>query len=331
MSVASSTDGSKLVAAAYYDGIYTSTNSGVSWTKQAVTDEFGWISVASSADGMKLVAVAEDTTDVYTSTDGGVNWTIQAGPTEFGWASVTSSADGNKLAAVTGQEVVYTSSDSGATWTPQAGSGSHFWWAIASSADGSVLAAVVSAGHVHISTDSGETWTEISDAGQQQWRTTTVSADGSSIFAAARGGSIARGAIDSPPDTTPDPDDETGGSTGGSTEPPAINQDEIPVPNLIVPLTPIRQILSTFNTPTTSPSTNTSLPDSQEGDVNDSRDIAMNQSTSGDENGPIATSQETTKPADDGGNFALISTIASSAVLATIAYLLFRRRSADNQ
>src|SRR5258707_1199112 len=61
-SVASSADGTKLVAAADGDAnykpipIYTSTDSGVTWVTTAPA-QF-WTSVASSTDGIKLVAVA---------------------------------------------------------------------------------------------------------------------------------------------------------------------------------------------------------------------------------------------------------------------------------
>src|SRR5689334_16687498 len=53
--VASSADGSKLVAAGFY--IYTSTNYGASWTVTSAPSA-SWQSVASSADGSKLVASA---------------------------------------------------------------------------------------------------------------------------------------------------------------------------------------------------------------------------------------------------------------------------------
>jgi photosystem II stability/assembly factor-like uncharacterized protein len=63
--VASSEDGTKVVAAAFgilntgglNSYLYTSTDSGASWTQQT-TDRQEWNKVASSADGTKLVAVA---------------------------------------------------------------------------------------------------------------------------------------------------------------------------------------------------------------------------------------------------------------------------------
>jgi hypothetical protein len=53
--VASSSDGTKLVAAGWGDYIYTSWDSGATWTEKGTRQD--WSSVASSSDGTKLVAV----------------------------------------------------------------------------------------------------------------------------------------------------------------------------------------------------------------------------------------------------------------------------------
>jgi len=64
-SVASSADGIKLVACAGWGRIYTSTDSGVSWTERMTDANRHWRSVASSADGTKLVA-GVDGGQIYT-------------------------------------------------------------------------------------------------------------------------------------------------------------------------------------------------------------------------------------------------------------------------
>ena len=69
--VASSSDGTKLVAVVGLGQIYTSTNSGASWT--ARESARGWGGVESSSDGTKLVAytccIGDGDGRIYTSTN----------------------------------------------------------------------------------------------------------------------------------------------------------------------------------------------------------------------------------------------------------------------
>jgi len=139
-SVASSTDGTKLVAAASGDKIYVSTNFGTTWTATTSTNDY-WFSIACSADGTKLIASGSAT---YISTNFGGQWTL----TSTNAGHVASSADGTKLIIAGAyyywtqnpNRSIYTSSDSGVTWVsnnaPALG-----WYAVASSADGSELVA----------------------------------------------------------------------------------------------------------------------------------------------------------------------------------------------
>ena len=177
VSVASSADGTKLVAVSNgninYNNInnlgyiYTSTDSGVTWKQTG--PQTNWTSVASSADGTKLVAAAmaytvdghEASSDdplvgggLYTSSDSGATWTLTGSSANIlspdwsqgVWHSVASSADGTKLVAWE-VERIYTSVNSGVTWKPAAlpfvltVSGS-----VASSADGTKLIAVSGSG-----------------------------------------------------------------------------------------------------------------------------------------------------------------------------------------
>jgi photosystem II stability/assembly factor-like uncharacterized protein len=64
-SVASSADGTRLVAVVIGGYIYTSWDSGATWTQRGSSQS--WQSVASSADGTKLVAVGWNSY-IYTST-----------------------------------------------------------------------------------------------------------------------------------------------------------------------------------------------------------------------------------------------------------------------
>jgi hypothetical protein len=178
-SVASSADGTKLVAiASTYGnnpGIYTSGNSGQTWTLQiSAPTNASWTSVASSADGIKLVAAAYGdglTGGIYTSVNSGQTWTLQNNaPTNASWVSVASSADGTKLVACApwnGQASgIYTSVNSGSVWVRQTNglfNGGQYVYAVTSSADGSKLAAFVGENNkIYRSVDSGNSWSPCS-------------------------------------------------------------------------------------------------------------------------------------------------------------------------
>lgn len=193
-SVASSADGTKLVAAVaggVSGYIYTSTDAGVTWTTQIGSGTKSWVSIASSADGTKLAA-AEIGGRISTSTNSGVLWTNRAVSTN--WSAVASSADGTKLVAVVGGHMVvpgliYTSTDSGINWTPRAVT--NYWHGVASSADGTRLVAVVGVaipGQIYTSSDSGGTWNP--HAINQAWAAVASSADGSKLAAVVYGGQI---------------------------------------------------------------------------------------------------------------------------------------------
>jgi hypothetical protein len=158
-SVASSADGTRLVAAAeatqgngsFLPGpIYTSTDSGASWTLSGAPSNV-WYSVAGSADGTKLVAAAYagssqigGTGLIYTSADAGASWTNASPPTNY-WMSVASSTDGTNLIAVSlfdqgpqNPGVIWRSTNSGVNWNEDALTG--YFSSAAASADGSKLA-----------------------------------------------------------------------------------------------------------------------------------------------------------------------------------------------
>jgi hypothetical protein len=62
--LASSSDGSKLVAAVYNGGIYISTNSGATWALTTAPST-NWTSIAVSFDGNKIIATSYSGGDLY--------------------------------------------------------------------------------------------------------------------------------------------------------------------------------------------------------------------------------------------------------------------------
>lgn len=198
--VASSSDGTKLVATVKNGLIWTSTNSGVIWASHANSQT--WSSVASSSDGTKLVATVGDTTGpvtgvISTSTDSGGTWGTQSSSSgTHTWISVASSSDGTKLVAAayatSGNSTgvgVYVSGNSGASWADvKADLGCS---AVASSADGTKLVAAFSDGldvGIWTSTNSGTSWVQHITGGA--WNAVASSADGSRLAATLSSGQI---------------------------------------------------------------------------------------------------------------------------------------------
>lgn len=192
-SVASSADGSKLVAVTVNGGIYTSTNYGADWLAAGVPVA-NWYSVASSAAGAQLVAVSGDEFPVgpiYASTNSGLTWMLLEGHSD----SIASSADGSKLVAAAWDEGAKTqaSTNSGMTWQVSNDSFGVGWYALASSADATRIVAAAlwteygnAGGGVFTTTNLGSTWTRTSTP-ISNWGAVACSADGTKLAAAVGG------------------------------------------------------------------------------------------------------------------------------------------------
>jgi parallel beta-helix repeat protein len=184
--ITSSSDGTKLAAVVQNGYIYTSADSGATWTQQTGSGSRGWYAITSSSDGTKLAAV-EYNGYIYTSTDSGLTWTQQTGSGSRAWNSITSSSNGTKLAATVTGGYIYTSTDSGITWTERTASGTRNWYSITSSSDGTKLAAANGGEYVYTSTDSGATWTQQTASNPRNWYDIASSSDGTKLAAAVGG------------------------------------------------------------------------------------------------------------------------------------------------
>ena len=176
--IASNSDGTKLIAGIQGGKLYASTDSGVTWAilPNSITSQY--TGITSSANGITLVACS--TSNIYNSTDSGATWnTRQSGD----WTGITSSSDGTKLAACINGGQIYTSTDSGATWSNSNNSLSLSWNCITSSADGTKLAAGINNGFIYTSTDSGATWSNSNNSTSQSWTGITSSSNGTKLAA----------------------------------------------------------------------------------------------------------------------------------------------------
>ena len=211
-SIASSADGTKVVAAEGSPGqIYVSSDAGANWTATTVPSDY-WTCVASSADGTKLVAVSCAPNyyggQIRTSTNSGEDWISNSPPSGFNLGiSVASSADGRKLAMVSFNSdsgtftAMCISTNSGFSWTvpSQPYNLSSSWNSVASSADGTKLVATdgyyddvnyVYVGHIFRSIDSGLTWSATSVPATIEYGPIACSADGAHLVAASSDGRL---------------------------------------------------------------------------------------------------------------------------------------------
>jgi photosystem II stability/assembly factor-like uncharacterized protein len=192
-SIPSSADGTQLAAVVLGGNIWTSADSGSTWSEDtSVGSTQQWYSITSSADGTLLVAVVRGGS-IWTSADGGSTWsedTSVGSPQD--WVSVTSSAGGTQLAAVVLGGNIWTSADSGSTWSEDTSVGStQQWVSIASSADGTRLVAAVFAGNIWLSADGGSIWIEDTSVGSTQSWAAAPSADSTQLAAVVNAGILA--------------------------------------------------------------------------------------------------------------------------------------------
>lgn len=197
--LASSMDGSQLLAAPFLGLLCISTDAGTTWNFTGPSPgmfgaEYYWTGVASSPDGTKLAATAYSQDGainnglIFISTNSGATWTQANITFDVCW-SIAFAAGGNDLIAGVMDDSIYISTNSGATWFAS-GSTNEIFWSVAPSADSSqIVASSYLFGQIYISKDSGRNWT-LANAPNAVWQAIASSADGSKLVAAVSGGQI---------------------------------------------------------------------------------------------------------------------------------------------
>ena len=161
--IAVSSDYSKMYAVASGDHIYSSTDSGSTWTQVGTTGPAKtWVGVATSSDGSTIAAL-EQNGKVWVSNTSGSGWTQNY--TNKKWYKITMSGDGTKIVAITNpdtEQSIYYSGDSGQNWAQStiAGGSNKPWSSIQMSTDGTVVYA--GAESIWKSTNGGANFSDLS-------------------------------------------------------------------------------------------------------------------------------------------------------------------------
>ncbi len=182
-SLASSGDGSRLVAGLSGDQIQVSHDFGRTWTARGPSGY--WEGVASSADGTRLAAVPQYGYPYTCTFSGGVwTWVPRLVDKQRYFTAVAMSADGSTVVAAenTGSYPgpVHISGDYGATWLPRV---TNYWNAVACSADGNTIYAAGTGTKLYATDTHGIIWW-LRDT-NRQWRALACSADGTRLIASA--------------------------------------------------------------------------------------------------------------------------------------------------
>jgi hypothetical protein len=183
--LAMSSSGSTMVASVYNGYLYTSSNTGSTWTQRDSVRNWG--AVASSSNGTILLASTYHTFSgsdfLYLSTNSGVSWSSKG--SSLAYISCAMSSDGSIMYATTYFGKIYVSTDTGTTWTPR--DSDRAWGGVCCSSDG-VTAYATSFSEIYKTTNSGASWTLVnSDSGN---RGPACSADGSIVLGASLSGGL---------------------------------------------------------------------------------------------------------------------------------------------
>ncbi|KAL4421141.1 hypothetical protein ABPG77_000776 [Micractinium sp. CCAP 211/92] len=167
VSVAMSSNGSRILAAEGGGGLYISIDSGATWTVAEGAGSRNWVAVAMSGDGMFEFAL-EKNGYLYTHQPGSIYWFYSdffSAPQPWSSLAVATTAPHTVLvaAAATGGQIrTATFSFQDAVYRVDSPadqpSGARSWRSLAMSANGSTIVAVASNSFVYRSTDYGASW-----------------------------------------------------------------------------------------------------------------------------------------------------------------------------
>lgn len=176
--IASNTAGTILAVTVAGSGtMFTSSNSGATWTKR-FTSAYNFQRVCMNSTGTIMYAYRIDTATqlgyIYISTNSGVTWVYNSASSAHNWTSIACNQAGDRCIA-TSQGLsgdagnIYVTTNTGGVWDLKGTAGSRLWTSSWINNAGTTMHAADFGGYIYTSKDSGATWSYAISGGQRAW------------------------------------------------------------------------------------------------------------------------------------------------------------------
>ena len=195
--VAMSADGTKIVGAVYGGHIWTSSDSGSTWSDRSGPGNQNWLGVAVTESSSVIYGVfstGANSGGVYRSADFGTSWTLTNAPTNCSYVGVATSGSTNVSVACTGTGAgIYANTNAGVgasnTWSLSSGTTGLNFTDLRSSSNGSKLIASVWAGGIYLASDGTFAYVNkvSSPLTSYCWSGVGINSDGTKLIAVERG------------------------------------------------------------------------------------------------------------------------------------------------
>jgi uncharacterized repeat protein (TIGR02543 family) len=193
--LATSADGTKVVAAIYGGKIYTSSDSGANWTERTNSTNRDWLAVAITQSSNVIYGAyrtGDNSGGVAVSTDFGATWSVTSAPSDCAYQGIATSGTSNVSAACTGTNsgIWYNTNNGSGTWTRATGTSGLNWTDLESSSDGSKLIASAWASGIYMADNGTFSYTNKVNAtlSAYSWSGIAINSNGSRLIALSRGG-----------------------------------------------------------------------------------------------------------------------------------------------
>ena len=174
----------KLAIVSRNDYIYTSVNSGITWTVLDYAGDTTWHAVVANSNFNELIVTVDGGYITHINLETEIVTPLKSAGSRT-WRGVTANSDLTKILACVGtgtNNYIYRYVDS--TWAPLTTAGRQEWQGVACTNDFAKIVATVYSGRMWISTDSGATFTSTGPAKDKNWRMVSINSDFTKLIAA---------------------------------------------------------------------------------------------------------------------------------------------------